>query len=59
MRFQDKLLDWLVPALLAVASWHLKCISDEMKDMGRTLAVAVERVEQHERRISHLERSGP
>ncbi len=51
----NKITEWLMPALIGASIYYLQCITTEMKEMNHTLTVAVERVEQHERRIQALE----
>lgn len=50
-----KLGDWLVPALVGASIYYLRAISSAIQDLSRNLAVAVERVDSHERRIEKLE----
>jgi hypothetical protein len=50
-----KIADYLVPALLSAACSILWGIKSEMADMGKALAVAVQRVEDLDRRVSNLE----
>ena len=49
------LVEWLVPAILAYAAWHLRCIHSELGKLNTNLAVLGERVDSHERRIDKLE----
>lgn len=49
--------DKLLAALIALGVYYLQTISSELKELGKTLAVAVVTVDQHERRISILERN--
>jgi hypothetical protein len=49
------LAEWLVPAILAYAAWHLRCIHSELGKLNTNLAVLGERVDGHDRRITHLE----
>lgn len=51
----DKLGDWVVPAMLSAAIYWLRNIAGELKELGKTLAVAVATVDQHEKRIETLE----
>ncbi len=51
----EKLGDWVVPSMLGAAIYWLRNIATELKELGRTLAVAVARVDQHEHRIEVLE----
>ena len=53
------LAEWLVPAILAYAAWHLRCIHTEMGKLNTNLAVLGERVDSHERRIDKLETLKP
>lgn len=50
-----ELIQWLMPAILGYAAWHLRCIHTEMGKLNTNLAVLGERVDSHDRRISHLE----
>lgn len=51
----EKLGDWVVPSMLGAAIYWLRNIATELKELGKTLAVAVARVDQHESRIENLE----
>ncbi len=53
---REKIFEWLVPVLLAAAVKVLADIHTEMRDVSRTLAVAVSRVDAHETRLANLER---
>ncbi len=48
--------DKILAALIALGVYYLQTISRELQDLGKTLAVAVQRVDDHERRIEILER---
>ena len=41
--------------LLSVIAWEVSRAVDSLREIERTLAVAVQRVEDHERRIGNLE----
>ena len=47
--------DKLLAGLIAMGVYYLQTISSELKELGKTLAVAVSRVDDHERRIEVLE----
>lgn len=51
--------DKLLAALIALGVYYLQTISQELKELGKTLAVAVARVDDHERRLEILERHHP
>lgn len=43
--------DKLLAALIAMGVYYLQTISQELKDLGKTLAVAVARVDEHDHRL--------
>ncbi len=47
--------DKILAALIALGVYYLQTISHELQDLGKTLAVAVARVDEHERRLTALE----
>ncbi len=50
-----KVADWLVPALVGASIFYLRNISTAIQDLSRSLAVAVQRVDSHEKRLDALE----
>ncbi len=54
-KFGIFLRDKLIAALIAAGVYYLQTISSEMREISKTLAVAVARVDEHERRIAILE----
>lgn len=55
MDIYKKLTEWIIPVFLGAAIHYLQSISSEMKIISKSLAVAVERVDEHERRLANLE----
>lgn len=47
--------DKILAALVALGVYYLQTISHELSDLGKTLAVAVARVDEHERRLTIVE----
>lgn len=54
-KFQENMIAWLVPALLAFLGWVGQSIVDKLSDLNTTMAVAVQRVDDHDRRLGNLE----
>lgn len=50
-----EVVQWLMPAILGYAAWHLRCIHTEMGKLNTNLAVIGTKVEGHEARITRLE----
>lgn len=55
MNFQAKLLDWLVPMVLGLIVYYMQSMSKDFHDVSTNLAVALERIEENNRRTSALE----
>lgn len=55
MDIYQKLSDWLVPLLIGAAIAQLRAIASEMKEISKSLAVAITKVDAHEQRIQRLE----
>ncbi len=51
--------DKLLAGLIALGVYYLQTISTELKELGKTLAVAVSRVDDHERRLEVIEKELP
>lgn len=51
----EQFTDWLVPILLSGIAYFLNRISKEMSEIGRSLAVNVERTSALEKRVDRLE----
>lgn len=54
-----RLAETFTPILLAVCGWYIRTVATELRKIGLDLAVAVQRIEDHDRRITRLEHSGP
>lgn len=52
----EKLADWLVPVLLAAAVYSLGEIRKEIAAMGTSIAVVATKIDEHEKRLTKLER---
>ena len=50
-----KLLDWLIPAFLSAILAILGWMAVSLQDINRSLAVAVTKIDDHERRLQLLE----
>lgn len=50
-----KLLDWLLPVLLTAVLGVLAWMGQNIADMSKSLAVAVSKIDDHERRLGDLE----
>lgn len=50
-----KIGDWIFPALVGTAIFYLRNISTAIQDLSKSLAVAVARLDAHDKRISRLE----
>jgi hypothetical protein len=55
VKIHEKINDWLIPALLAFATYYLSSMSSEMTKISNSLAVALFRIENHEERIRGVE----
>lgn len=51
----EKVADWLIPCLLGAAVYSLTEIRKELSSMSISLAVAVSKIDDHERRLQQLE----
>lgn len=51
----NRVLDWLIPALLVAALGLLGWMGETLSQISRTLAVAVSKIDDHERRILNIE----
>lgn len=47
---------WIIPALLSTLIAILAWMAMSIQDIGKSLAVAVTKIDEHERRITNLER---
>ena len=52
---QHDLFEWLIPALLAALIGVLGWMAINIQDMSRSLAIAVTKIDEHERRLLKLE----
>lgn len=50
-----KMLDWLLPVLLTAVLGVLAWMGQNISDMSRYLAVAVSKIDDHERRLGNIE----
>ncbi len=57
--FHEKINDYVVPVCLGTAIYFLQSISVELKEMGKSLVVAVSKIDDHEKRIDRLEQRYP
>ncbi len=53
-----RLAETFTPILLAVCGWYIRTVASELRKIGLDLAVAVQRIEDHDKRISRLEHFG-
>lgn len=51
----QQVLQWILPLLLSYTAYAMKDIGTELRSISTSLAVAVQRVEEHDRRIANLE----
>lgn len=51
----QQVLQWILPFLLSYVAYAMKDIGSELRNISTSLAVAVQRVEDHDRRIANLE----
>lgn len=51
----SRLLDWIMPALVSAAVGGIFGIYKEMASISTSLAVAITKIEDHDRRIENLE----
>ncbi len=49
------MLEWLIPALLAFLGWVGTSIVEKLSELNSTVKVAVQRVDDHDRRLGNLE----
>lgn len=50
-----RIAEWTVPVLMAAATYSLQQINSEMSEISKSLAVAVQKIEDHDRRLENLE----
>ncbi len=54
--FHEKLNDYLIPAALGAVLYFLQSIATQQQVMAQSVAVAVRRLDEYERRIDNLEK---
>lgn len=50
-----KFADYVLPALIGAGIYYLQTIAVDVRDMSKALAVSIEKIEQHDRRITTIE----